>query len=114
MPPVFASYLALGGAILCEVTGSALLLKSEQFTRVAPTVLMALFYIGSFYLLSLALRSIPLGVAYAIWAGLGVVLTAAISTLFFRQSFDLAAWVGIGFIVTGVVILNGVSRSTGH
>lgn len=114
MPPVLAAYLALGGAILCEVTGSALLLKSEQFTRLVPTALMALFYVGSFYLLSLALRSIPLGVAYAIWAGLGVVLTAMISTFVFRQSLDLAAWIGIGFIVTGVVILNGLSRSAGR
>lgn len=61
------SYLALAGAIICEVTGTACLQKSAQFTKLAPMAIMAVFYILSFYLLSIALRTLPLGVAYAVW-----------------------------------------------
>ncbi|MBL3570411.1 QacE family quaternary ammonium compound efflux SMR transporter [Rhodovulum sp. BSW8] len=109
MPSYLVSYSALAGAILCEVAGSSFLLKSEQFTRLGPTAVMALFYIASFYLLSIALKTIPLGIAYAVWGGLGTVLIALVSVTIFRQSLDAAAIVGIAMIVGGVVIMNAFS-----
>lgn len=106
------SYFALAGAILCEVAGSAFLQKSAQFTKIGPTAVMALFYLTSFYLLSVALRSLPLGIAYAIWGGLGIVLTAVVSVVVFRQTLDAMAMLGIGMIVGGVVILNAFSNAS--
>lgn len=114
MSPLSLSYTFLGLAILLEVAGSSFLLKSEQFTRTLPTVAVLIFYAGAFYLLAMALKHIPLGMAYAIWSGVGIVLTALIGTLVFRQSLDWPAVIGIGFIVAGVVIMNGFSKATGH
>lgn len=108
------SYLALAAAIMLEVTGTAFLQKSEQFTRLLPTILMALAYGLSFYALTFALRTIPLGVAYAMWAGLGIVLVAVIGLVVFGQKLDLAAIIGIGLIVAGVVVMNTLSNSTTH
>lgn len=110
MSPSLLSYLALGAAILCEVAGSSFLQKSAQFTRLGPTAAMALFYIASFYLLSVALRTIPLGIAYAIWGGLGTALITLISVVIFRQSLDAMAFLGIAMIVGGVVVLNAFSN----
>ena len=106
------SYLALAGAIICEVTGTAYLQKSAQFSKLAPTAIMAVFYILSFYLLSVALRTLPLGVAYAVWGGLGIVLTAIISVVVFKQTLDAMAIFGIAMIVGGVVVVNAFSNSS--
>ncbi|NHZ93132.1 QacE family quaternary ammonium compound efflux SMR transporter [Massilia sp. CCM 8733] len=108
------SYLALAGAIVCEVIGTTFLGKSEQFSKMLPTGLMALFYAGSFYLLSLALKHVPLGVAYAIWGGVGIVLTALIGVIVFKQRLDPVAIIGIGLIVTGVVLVQAFSTSAAH
>lgn len=107
-------YGPLALAIICEVAGSSFLQRTQQFTRLAPTLAMAAFYVSSFYFLSLALRNIPLGVAYAIWAGLGIVLTATVSVVVFRQRLDLPALLGIALIVSGVVVMQVFSRSSGH
>ncbi|SOC23482.1 DMT family transporter [Rhodobacter maris] len=106
------SYLALAGAIISEVTGTAYLQKSAQFTKLAPTAIMAVFYILSFYLLSVALRTLPLGVAYAVWGGLGIVLTAIISVAVFKQTLDAMAILGIAMIVGGVVVVNVFSNAS--
>lgn len=106
------SYLALAGAIICEVVGTAFLQKSAQFTKFGPTAIMALFYIMSFYLLSVALRVLPLGIAYAVWGGLGIVLTAVVSVVVFRQTLDTMAMIGIAMIVCGVVVVNVFSNSS--
>ena len=108
------AYGALALAIICEVTGSTFLQKSEQFTRLGPTLLMALFYGVSFFLLSQALKAIPLGVAYAIWAGLGIVLTAVVGVVLLRQAIDAAAVIGIGLIVAGVVVMQMFSQTASH
>lgn len=113
MSPI-ASYAALGAAIIFEVIGTTFLQKSAQFTRVMPTTLMAGCYISSFYLLSLALKTIPIGLAYAIWSGMGIVLISAVGYLVFRQTLDTVALVGLGFIIIGVVLVNGFSKSVGH
>jgi small multidrug resistance pump len=108
------SYLALAGAIVCEVTGTTFLGKSAQFSKMLPTALMALCYAASFYLLSLALRHVPLGVAYAIWGGVGIVLTAVIGVIVFGQRLDPVAMLGIGLIVAGVVLVQAFSTSVAH
>ncbi len=108
------SYAALGAAIMLEVIGTTFLQKSEQFTKLTPTVIMGACYLGAFYFLSLSLKIIPVGLAYAIWSGLGIVLISAIGYVMFRQSLDLAALIGIGFIIVGVVIVNVFSKSIAH
>ena len=107
-------YLALMSAIVCEVIGTSLLQHSRQFTRLWPTVGMALFYLTSFYLLSLALRGLSLGIAYAIWSGVGIILTAAVSVFVYRLPLDWPALIGIGLIVSGVVVMNLFSKSISH
>lgn len=114
MPPVVIAHLALAFAIVSEVIGSTFLQKSEQFTRLWPTMAMVVCYVASFYALSHALKVLPLGIAYAIWAGLGIVLTAVIGFVVLRQALDLAACVGMALIVAGVVVMNVFSRTAGH
>nr|WP_314102764.1 multidrug efflux SMR transporter [uncultured Stenotrophomonas sp.] len=108
------AYLFLAGAIVSEVTATMLLQKTEQFTRLAPTVSMALLYGLSFYLLSHALKTLPLGIAYAIWGGLGIVLTLIISVTVFKQSLDWQAVTGVAMIVGGVVMINAFSKAAAH
>ncbi len=112
--PTLFSYGMLAFAILCEVTGSAFLQKSEQFSKFVPTATMVVFYLASFFFLAQALKIIPLGIAYAIWAGLGIVLTAAVGVFVFKQTLDLAAMTGIAMIIGGVLVINLFSNSTGH
>jgi small multidrug resistance pump len=114
MNPLFIAYGSLSVAIVLEVLGTSFLMKSEQFSKLTPTLLMALFYVGSFFFLSQALKSVPLGVAYAIWGGLGIVLTAAIGVVVFRQTLDIAAMLGIAMIVGGVIVMNVFSNSVAH
>lgn len=114
MSPVAVAYTSLLLAIICEVSGTAALQRSEQFTKLFPSVLTCLFYGCSFYLLSQALRAIPLGVAYAVWAGFGIVLTAMVGLVLFRQSLDAPAVLGISMIVVGVVVIQLFSKSVTH
>ena len=114
MNPTIWSWAALGGAIACEVVGTAFLNKSAQFSKLTPSILSLAFYGVSFYLLAQALRTLPIGVAYAIWAGLGFVLTAIVGIVVFQQKLVWIAMVGIGFIVIGVVVINVFSRAGGH
>ncbi|WP_041785529.1 DMT family transporter [Rhodospirillum centenum] len=114
MSPVLMAYGALALAIVCEVAGTTFLQKSEQFTRPGPILLMVLFYAGSFYFLAQALKAVPLGIAYAVWAGVGIVLTAVIGAVIFRQMLDAAAILGIGLIVAGVVVIQIFSKSVTH
>lgn len=108
------TWLMLGGAILCEVVGTSLLQASNQFTRVWPTLGMAACYLMAFYLLSLTLRSMPVGIAYAIWSGLGVVLISVIGLVAFKQRLDWPAIAGLVMIVGGVVVINLFSKTAGH
>ena len=108
------TYATLLIAITLEVIGTNFLQRSEQFTRIVPTLLMGLCYAASFYFLSLVLRAMPLGIAYAIWSGLGVVLISVIGTVVFRQRLDLPAMVGLAMIVGGVLVINLFSKTIGH
>jgi len=114
MPTIFIAYAALVLAIVSEVTGSAFLQKSEQFTKLGPTVAMAAFYLISFFFLSQSLKVLSLGVAYAIWAASGIALTALVGFLVFKQDIDLWGVIGIAMIIGGVVIINTLSSTATH
>lgn len=105
-------YLAI--AIISEITATSSLKASEGFTRLVPSVVVVIGYSLSFYFLSLTLKAIPIGVTYAIWAGLGIVLLAIIGWVFYGQQLDTAAIVGIGFILAGVLIMNLFSKTVSH
>jgi small multidrug resistance pump len=108
------SYLFLGVAILAEVIATSFLKQSDGFTRPLPTLAMAVGYGVAFYCLSLALRDIPTGVAYAIWSGVGIVLIAGIAWIAQGQRLDAPALTGIGLIMAGVVVMNVFSKTAGH
>ncbi len=110
----YVTYMTLFTAIALEVIGTTFLQRSDQFTRLMPVLGMALSYAASFYFLSLVLRTMPLGVAYAIWSGLGIVLVSVIGLVAFGQKLDLAAIIGLSLIVAGVVIVNLFSDSLNH
>tara|TARA_B100002052_G_scaffold297398_1_gene328034 strand:+ start:3222 stop:3569 length:348 start_codon:yes stop_codon:yes gene_type:complete len=101
-------------AIAAEVIGTTLLAKSAQFTRLWPSIGMLAAYGVSFYLLTLVLKTIPLGVAYAIWGGLGIVATTLIGAYVLRQPLDTPAIAGIAAIVFGVILINGFSAAASH
>lgn len=102
-------YLAI--AIVSEVVATSALKAAEGFTRWVPSLLVVAGYVSAFYFLSLTLRSIPLGVAYAVWSGVGVALVSLAGWVLYHQSLDLAALIGIGLIVTGVAVLNLFSKA---
>ncbi len=112
MSPV--TWAALSGAIALEVVGTTLLNQSQQFTRLWPTAGMALCYGLAFYLLSIALKQMPVGIAYAIWSGLGVVAISVIGLVVFKQRLDLPAVIGLTMIVGGVVVINLFSKAVSH
>jgi small multidrug resistance pump len=107
-------WLFLAVAIVSEVVGTSALRASAGFSRLWPSAVVVLGYASAFYFLSLTLEAIPVGVAYAVWSGAGIVLIALIAWLVYGQALDLPAIVGMSLIVAGVVILNlfsTVSRS---
>lgn len=104
----------LAVAIAAEVLATSALKASEEFTRFWPSVLVVIGYGIAFYFLSLTLRVIPVGVAYAVWAGLGIVLIALVSWVIYDQRLDLPAIVGMAMIIGGVLVINLFSETTGH
>lgn len=108
------AYFLLGLAIISEVVASSLLSKAEGFTNFIYSIIVLILFFISFYLLSIVVKVIPISIAYAIWAGIGITLTAIIGCIFFKQSLDLPAFIGIGLIVLGVIIINMFSQFTGH
>lgn len=104
-------YLYLALAIIFEVLGSSFLKVSHGFTKVVPTIVVILAYITCFYFLSQSIKTIPLGTAYAIWCGLGIVLTSLVSVIVFKQGVDLPAIIGVILIISGVVVLNFFSKA---
>ncbi|WP_300651663.1 multidrug efflux SMR transporter [Hydrogenophaga sp.] len=108
------AWMMLGLAIVAEVIGTTALKASESFTRLVPSLVVVVGYGVAFYCLSLVLKSVPVGVAYAIWSGLGIVLITAVAWLLYGQRIDLAGLIGMGLIVAGVVVLNVFSKATAH
>lgn len=108
------AYVFLGLAIVFEVCGSTFLQKSEQFTKLVPSLIMVTCFACTFYFLSLALKTIPLGVAYGIWGSLGIVLTAIVGYIVFKQKLDLPAMLGIAMMVSGVIVIQVFSKTVSH
>ena len=104
-------WLYLSIAIAAEVIGTSFLKHSEGFSRFGPSVVVVLGYGVAFYCLALTLKTMPVGIAYAVWAGAGVALITLIGWVFFAQPLDGPAIVGIGLIVAGVVVINVLSSS---
>jgi len=108
------SWLFLIAAILGEVVATSALKSSEGFTKLVPSFIVIVGYGIAFYFLSLVLKSIPVGVAYAVWSGLGVVLVTAVAWGLYGQKIDAWGFVGIGLIVCGVLVLNLLSKASVH
>jgi small multidrug resistance pump len=107
-------WIYLGVAIVSEVIGTSALNASAGFSRLWPSLIVVAGYAVAFYCLSLALKSIPVGIAYAIWSGVGVALIALVGWAIFGQALDAPAIIGIALIVAGVIVLNVFSRTSVH
>ena len=108
------SWATLLIAIVAEVIATSAIKASDGFSKLLPSAITVLGYGVAFYCLSLTLRHIPVGVAYAVWSGLGVVLITAVSWMLFGQKLDAPALIGMGLIVAGVVVMNVFSKSVSH
>ena len=109
-----AVYAVLVVAIVFEVLGTSAMQAAQHFTRLVPTAMMVVCYAIAFFFLSWSLRFVPVGIAYAIWSGLGIVLISAVGYFVFGQKLDFAAIVGLGLIIAGVLVLNLFSKLTFH
>jgi small multidrug resistance pump len=108
------AYLYLAIAIVSEVVGTAALKASEEFTKLVPSLIVVVGYASAFYFLTLTLRTIPVGLAYAVWAGVGIVLICIVSWVLYKQTLDAPAIIGVGLIAAGVILINGFSGSIHH
>jgi len=108
------NYLFLFLAIVLETAGTTLLKMSDQFTKVLPSIFSLVCYVGSLYLLSLCLRTVPIGIAYATWSALGIALITISGIFFFKQTPDLPAVIGLVLIAIGVAVLNLFSKMDVH
>jgi small multidrug resistance pump len=106
-----STYVYLGTAIVAEVIATSALKACDGFTRIVPTAMTVVFYLVAFWFLSLTLKSMPTGIVYGIWSGVGIVLICAVSWIWFKQTLDIPALVGLGLIVLGVVVVNLFSKS---
>ncbi|MFC7081844.1 DMT family transporter [Halorussus caseinilyticus] len=104
-------YLYLGAAIVAEVTGTTALKFSDGFENLLPTLVVVVGYVGSFYLLSLTLQDLPIGLVYATWSAVGIVAAAVVGVVLFDESVDVAGMVGMALIVGGVLVLNLLSET---
>ncbi len=108
------AYLYLAVAMIAEVIATSALKASEEFTKLVPSAIVIIGYGVAFYCLTLVLRNIPVGITYAIWAGLGIVLIAIVGAVLFRQVPDIPAVLGMTLIVSGVVVINVFSKTVSH
>lgn len=107
-------YVFLAVAIIAEVIGTSALKASEGFSKTIPSIVTVVAYGAAFYCLSITLKTVPVGVAYAIWSGVGVALIAIVGWIMFGQKLDAAAIIGMGLIVAGVVVMQVFSKASGH
>ncbi|AXK38814.1 DMT family transporter [Crenobacter cavernae] len=107
-------YLSLAVAIVAEVIATSALKASDGFTRPLPSLIVATGYGLAFWMLSLVLKTVPVGVAYALWSGLGIVLVSLVAMAVYGQKPDLAAIAGIALIIAGVVVLQLFSKMSAH
>jgi small multidrug resistance pump len=107
-------WLALAIAIVGEVTATSALKASQEFTKLWPSLIVVVGYGIAFYFMAISLRVLPVGIMYAIWAGLGIVLISIIGWFVYKQTLDAPALIGMGLIIAGVVVINLFSKSVGH
>ncbi|ALB62671.1 Ethidium bromide-methyl viologen resistance protein EmrE [Cronobacter condimenti 1330] len=108
------TWVLLVVAIICEVIGTTFLKLSEGFSRLVPTLVTAVCYGIAFWCLSVTMRTIPTGIIYAIWSGIGIVLIGIVGWIFLGQKLDLPAMLGMGLIIAGVLVINLFSRTVVH
>lgn len=108
------TYLYLAIAIVAEVIATSALKKSDHFTRLLPSIIVVAGYACAFYCLSLVVDSVPVGVCYAIWSGVGIVLVTVAAAVFYRQIPDWPAIAGMALIIAGVVVVNLFSETARH
>lgn len=109
-----STYLFLGIAIVAEVIATTALKAADGFSRLGPSLVVVLGYAIAFVCLSLTLKTLPTGIAYAIWSGIGIVLVSALGWIVHRQALDLPALIGLGLIIAGVLVVNLFSNSAAH
>lgn len=108
------AYLYLAIAILAEVVGTGALKASAEFTKLYPSLLVVAGYCVAFYFMTLVLRTIPIGITYAVWSGVGIVLIAIVGALLYKQIPDIPAIIGMGLIISGVVVIHVFSKTVSH
>lgn len=110
--PIHYFYLLI--AVAAETIGTTALQMSQQFTRLGPSLVVLVAYAFSFYMMSLTLKFMPVGIVYAIWSGLGILMIAAIGFVAFGQKLDLPAIFGLSLIIAGILIIHLFSKTAGH
>jgi small multidrug resistance pump len=108
------AYLYLALAIITEVIATTTLKATDEFSRLVPSVIVVLGYMASFYFMTLVLRTIPVGITYAVWSGVGIVLVAIFGAIAYKQIPDLASIIGMTLIIAGVVVIHVFSRNISH
>ncbi len=108
------TYLFLALAVIAEVIATSSLKATEEFTKVIPTIIMIVAYLVSFYFMTLVLKFIPLGITYAIWSGVGIVLVTLVGAWRYKEIPDLPSILGMGLIITGVVVIHVFSKNINH
>tara|TARA_Y100000992_G_C21098003_1_gene411216 strand:+ start:52 stop:384 length:333 start_codon:yes stop_codon:yes gene_type:complete len=109
---VIKTYIFLIGAIFCEVAGTMLLPASQNFTKMFPTICLAIFYLTAFYLLTFVVNKLPIAIVYATWSGLGIFTIAILGYFFFKQTLAWQAILGLFLIVIGVILVNSYTIKT--
>ena len=109
-----SAYLSLALAIVAEVIGTSAVKASEGFTRLVPSAIVVAGYGTSFYFMSLAVRAMPVGIVYAVWSGVGIVLISAVGWVAYGQKLDVPALIGLSLIIVGVLVVNLSSTTVGH
>jgi small multidrug resistance pump len=108
------SWLLLLLAVVCEVVGTSAIKYSNGFTKIVPSIVVFIGFGVAFYILSITLKVIPIGMAYAVWSGLGIVLISIIGHFVFQQRLDAPAFLGMSFILVGVIIMQVFSKAVAH
>lgn len=104
-------YIFLLTAIILETIATSALKGSDQFTKLGPSIITVIGYVGAFYFLSLTLKTIPVGIAYALWSGIGIILITIVGIVVYKQTPDLPAIIGLAFILIGVIVINVFSKT---
>ncbi|HHA18272.1 MAG TPA: multidrug efflux SMR transporter [Methylophaga sp.] len=108
------AYIYLAIAIIAEVVATSALKASAEFTKLYPSLLVVAGYCVAFYFMTLVLRTIPIGITYAVWSGVGIVLIAIVGALLYKQIPDIPAIIGMGLIILGVVVIHVFSKTVNH